>query len=1039
MSRPTTFRSLSASLFGLAVAVVGCNRSAPAAKQAGSEAKVEVTASAQRLVCEGTSGGNGGNGTASDAAAGAYIVDLGSATPTANNSLRPYGLLYNLVTSQKIPVIWAFKPTKTSRSEVDFTVDGKSYSTGAFIIPASFAQIPGVQSAIATWKNAGVVVDGPTTAAFTPPGYFKRITGFPSIAFDVDKGAIAQTYLTAAGIPTAGFPLKYPSALSACEDVFVLPHADPTWANHGNLKPFVERGGYLWSACHAVSVLESLDDPADADALPNLNFLSSTGLVNFGSHNDATPPYTQVAGTFGDPIMQFRDAPDDALESGSETVYLPSLGGGWRSSTKLLLVDETMADVPSLSPGPAVKMAYGRAYGVSTNGLVFYEAGHTHSGTTAAAIAAQRAFLNFLLMSATERSIAMSTNIPDYAVGAKALSMTLAASSSSGTLTYAWTSSCGGTFSSTTSATTTWTPPAAAALDQKCLVRVTASDSCTRSATESKYVVIPGGEPDMKVTLTPSTTTPSINGALNFSGTVEDLGGKVLTGSTLTFTLPGSAKYTVGSVSISTGSCTAGANNVYTCTIGSVDICDVVTVTATGTAILAGDLGATLSGSSTATEPNLANNSATAAAAIPVPETTIGTKPSNPANTSTGAFTFTCDRSPCTFSCRIDGGPWGSCPATYTTPTLADGSHTLEVYATDSAGSADPTPASYTWTIKTINIAPTITVPSAQTINEDASLTLSGTKLVSVADSDANGASERLTLTVTSGRLTLASTTGLTVTAGANNSATVTVTGTLANLNTALEGLVYAPMSNFNGSDTLTVLLDDLGNTGNDGAKTDTETVAITVSPVNDAPAATVPGAQTTNEDTSLTFSGAKLMSLADVDAASGTMSLQLSVSNGSLTLASTTGVTVSPGTNGSASFTATGTLADLNTALDGLVYAPTSNFNGTDTLTLVIDDQGNTGSGGAKSDTKSVTITVSAVNDAPVATVPAAQTTNEDTSLTFNGAKLVSLADVDAASASLRLQLSVTNGTLTLASTTGLTVAAGANNSATVTVTTRY
>ena len=57
---------------------------------------------------------------------------------------------------------------------------------------------------------------------------------------------------------------------------------------------------------------------------------------------------------------------------------------------------------------------------------------------------------------------------------------------------------------------------------------------------------------------------------------------------------------------------------------------------------------------------------------------------------------------------------------------------------------------------------------------------------------------------------------GLTFTAGANGSAAMTVQGTLANINAALNGLTYTPPSNLtnNGSDTLTLVTNDLGNTG---------------------------------------------------------------------------------------------------------------------------------------------------------------------------------------------------------------------------------
>src|SRR6185369_16014531 len=106
----------------------------------------------------------------------------------------------------------------------------------------------------------------------------------------------------------------------------------------------------------------------------------------------------------------------------------------------------------------------------------------------------------------------------------------------------------------------------------------------------------------------------------------------------------------------------------------------------------------------------------------------------------------------------------------------------------------------------------------------------------------------------------------------------------------------------------------------------------------------------------------------------------------------------------------------------------PTANYSGGATLTITTNDQGNTGTGGAKSDTDNVAITVTAVNDAPVNSVPAAQTTNEDTALVFSSGNgnLVSISDVDAAAGSMQATLSVTNGTLTLSGTSGLTFTVG-------------
>src|SRR5207342_1288054 len=74
---------------------------------------------------------------------------------------------------------------------------------------------------------------------------------------------------------------------------------------------------------------------------------------------------------------------------------------------------------------------------------------------------------------------------------------------------------------------------------------------------------------------------------------------------------------------------------------------------------------------------------------------------------------------------------------------------------------------------------------------------------------------------------------------------------------------------------------------------------------------------------------------------------------------------------NGTAEIRMTGTIANVNAALNGLSYLPSLNYNssrGAETLTIVTNDQGNTGSGGAQLDTDTVSISVTPVNDAPTA-----------------------------------------------------------------------
>ena len=294
-----------------------------------------------------------------------------------------------------------------------------------------------------------------------------------------------------------------------------------------------------------------------------------------------------------------------------------------------------------------------------------------------------------------------------------------------------------------------------------------------------------------------------------------------------------------------------------------------------------------------------------------------------------------------------------------------------------------------------VNDAPVNTVPGAQSVAEDAILPIAG---VSVADIDSSALTT--TLSVSSGILN--------VTAGAgvsgNGTASVTITGTAAQINTALAGLTYTGNLNFNGADTLTVATDD-------GTATDTDTIAITVNPVNDAPVNTVPGAQSVAEDTILPIAG---VSVADID--SSALTTTLNVSSGILNVTAGAGVTG----NGTASVSITGTAAQINAALAGLTYTGNLNFNGADTLTVATND-------GTATDTDTVAITVNPVNDAPVNTVPGAQSVAEDTTLPIAG---VSVADID--SSALTTTLSVANGILNVIAGAGVT----GNGTASVTIT---
>ena len=160
-------------------------------------------------------------------------------------------------------------------------------------------------------------------------------------------------------------------------------------------------------------------------------------------------------------------------------------------------------------------------------------------------------------------------------------------------------------------------------------------------------------------------------------------------------------------------------------------------------------------------------------------------------------------------------------------------------------------------------------------------------------------------------------------------------------------------------------------------------------SAVNDTPMVTPSAPLTVLEDTSAVLS----LLVTDPDANGNSLKVSLSLDNGSgtISLGSTTGLTFSVG-DGSldATMSFTGTLVDLNNALASITYAPTNGFNGSDTLQYTIDDQGNTGSGGAQEATGAILITVDSENDAPLLS-GANNFTAIDEDSVFNSGTLVS------------------------------------------------
>ena len=242
-----------------------------------------------------------------------------------------------------------------------------------------------------------------------------------------------------------------------------------------------------------------------------------------------------------------------------------------------------------------------------------------------------------------------------------------------------------------------------------------------------------------------------------------------------------------------------------------------------------------------------------------------------------------------------------------------------------------------------VNQAPVNTVPGAQSVNGNGTgsantLTFSGgnSNLISTSDSDANGGTVKATLGVNDGILTLSTTAGLAFTSGANGTASMAFTGTLAAVNTAIAGLVYTPDTGFFGSDTLTYTLEDQGNTGIGKAQSDTD--AVTINVVNVAPAVgnvsfsgavgnTIFGVGTTPAQPSTSTAGTVLSNSTDAN------NHTLTAVAGMIT--STNGATVNMNANGTFTYLTSPGGATGNDTFTFQVTDGIATTNGTATVTV--------------------------------------------------------------------------------------------------------
>ncbi len=274
--------------------------------------------------------------------------------------------------------------------------------------------------------------------------------------------------------------------------------------------------------------------------------------------------------------------------------------------------------------------------------------------------------------------------------------------------------------------------------------------------------------------------------------------------------------------------------------------------------------------------------------------------------------------------------PNGTGSLTYTPVANASGSAVITVTVQDNGGISNggisTITRTFTVAVTSVNDAPTlVAIADPAAILEDAvaqTVNLSGIT---------TGGGESQTLTVT---------------AVSNNTSIIpnpVVTYTSPN---ATGSLTYTPVANATGSAMITVTVQDNGGTANGGLNSFSRSFNVNVTPVNDAPTlAAIPDPAAILED-----SVGQIVNLSGISAGAGeTQTLTvIAVSNNTAVVPNPTVTYSSPN------------------AIGSLTYTPIANASGTAIVTVTVQDNGGTANGGIATLTRTFTVNVSSVNDAP-------------------------------------------------------------------------
>ncbi|MEM8749863.1 MAG: tandem-95 repeat protein, partial [Pseudomonadota bacterium] len=305
-------------------------------------------------------------------------------------------------------------------------------------------------------------------------------------------------------------------------------------------------------------------------------------------------------------------------------------------------------------------------------------------------------------------------------------------------------------------------------------------------------------------------------------------------------------------------------------------------------------------------------------------------------------------------------------------------------------GEGGSTTATVSGTVTPVNDAPEQTVPvttgtpiAATTTPEDTPLVFNAANGNALTVSDVDGDTVTTTVTVLNGILNVAASSA---TVSDDGTASVTITGSAADVSAALDGLTYTNSADYVGTDQLAIVTDD-------GSLSVSDTIDLGITAVADV----VDDAVSTIEDTPVAFNVLTGAGGADADNFEGPAAV----------------VSTTTPANGEVTFDAAG----------NITYTPNASFNGVDSFQYTVSANGT-------AETATVTITVDPANDAPTIIAPANQTGTEDSTLAISG---VTVGDIDGDTLTTTVTIPAAAGTLSVDTGAGAGVSGDGSNSITL------